>query len=234
MRWLHELHKLPHKEFSEDEGKNNCLVPRKIELKVRGPATSASPSVGQLNAPSSSVSNASGPSSASQPVSAPAQARHALPLLHADWFGMRSGAVYENCVLVLQDGSYRAEDRWQKTSSKKVETKLNGGKLTPVEISNLRGILADPGLAAIRHRQTSHLELPVTGEILELKIPRESGLQDIVLSTTFNKPGIPFFYSGDGDIRQARPLLNFFSEHIEQSGLGSLDAQMRNGCTDAP
>lgn len=233
IRWLNELHKLPHKELSEDEGKNNCLVPRKIELKERGNRTSSSSSIGN-SSPPPSLANAPGSTYGSGEVAPTTQPRPVQPLLRADSFGVKSGTFYKNCVLVLEDGSYRAEDQSQKTGSKKVETNLKGGKLTGVEIGILRGILADPALAGIRHRQTSHLELPVTGEMLELKIPRESGLQDIVLSTTFNKSGMPFFYSGDGDIGRAHQLRQFISEHVDNNGLGSLAPQMQNGCTDAP
>lgn len=229
MRWLNELHKLPHKEFSEDEARNNCLVPRKIELKIRGEENS-SPSADNSRSPysvsSAPVTHAPQASSGTQPRLA--------ALLRADSVGFKSGTFYKNCVLVLQDGTYRAEDRSQKSNSKKVETKLNGGKLTPIELEDLREILTDNVLSGIQHRQTSHLELPVSGKILELQIPREWGLQDIVLSSTFNKPNVPFFYSGDADIGRAEPLLKFLSEHVENSGLGSLNPQMQNDCTDAP
>src|SRR3954463_7357642 len=35
VRWLDDLHKVPHKELSEDAGKNNCLAPGEIALKKR-------------------------------------------------------------------------------------------------------------------------------------------------------------------------------------------------------
>jgi hypothetical protein len=35
VNWLDSLHAQPHRELNEDEGKNNCQSPQKIELKTR-------------------------------------------------------------------------------------------------------------------------------------------------------------------------------------------------------
>ncbi len=45
VRWLDALHKVPHRELSEDEGKNDCQLPKRIVLKRRrpAPATNSSP-----------------------------------------------------------------------------------------------------------------------------------------------------------------------------------------------
>jgi hypothetical protein len=223
IRWLNNLHKSPHKELSEDAGKNNCLVPRKIVLKKRDePSLRASSDVASRYAPAPS-----------QP-DAPPRAPRPLALLRVDSFGTKSDVFHSDCVLIAEDGSYRAENRSQKSGRKTIDTRLNGGQLTPTELAELQQLLSNSALADIRHRKTSHMELPVSGEMLELKIARPSGLQEIVLSSTFNRRDIPFFYSGDGDIANARPLLKFLSEHINNNGLGSLDPQLRNGCTDAP
>jgi hypothetical protein len=45
---------------------------------------------------------------------------------------------------------------------------------------------------------------------------------------------VPFFYSGDGDIQSAQPLLKFLAEHIWMNNSGGLDPNLRNGCQDAP
>ena len=39
VRWLRALPKEPHREISEEEGKNDCQLPKKIVLKVRKPAS---------------------------------------------------------------------------------------------------------------------------------------------------------------------------------------------------
>lgn len=43
VRWLESLRKEPHRELSEDEGKNDCQLPKRIVLKMRGPNSAAIP-----------------------------------------------------------------------------------------------------------------------------------------------------------------------------------------------
>jgi hypothetical protein len=223
IRWLNDLHKLPHKELSEDAGKNNCLAPTKIALKRRGEDT-----------PHAAVK--SSPNSASMPSPAPPAAKPdpAPDLLYLSSLSVKSGGVRQSCVLVVANGFYRAEERTQKAGSKRVITKITGGNFTPEEISQMQQILDDPALAKIQHRKTSHMVLPMSGEMLNLQINKSSGLQDVVLSSTFNHRDVPFFYSGDGDIRSAQPLLKFITEHVWTNDSGGLDPNLRNDCQDAP
>src|SRR5207249_5288032 len=65
---------------------------------------------------------------------------------------------------------------------------------------------------------TTLFRSPISGEMLNLQIYRTSGLQDVVLSSTFRRRDIPFFYSGDSDISSAQPLLKFIGEHVWTAG----------------
>lgn len=228
LRWLNDLHKQPHKELTEYAGKNNCLVPRKIVLKKR----SDEPPVAEV-APNPAASSPALPAPLPQ-TTQPAKPESPEAILRMSQMSMKSGMAEQRCALVLANGAYRAEKRVQKTNSSRVETKIDGGLLTPPELAELQQILGDSALAEIRHRKTSQLVLPMSGEMLELEVNRPSGPQDIVLSSTFNHRDIPFFYSGDGDIAQAQPLLKFLAEHVQNNGLGGLDPNLRNDCTDAP
>jgi hypothetical protein len=95
-------------------------------------------------------------------------------------------------------------------------------------------VLDDPAIARIHHRKTSRAVIPMSGEMLNLQIYRASTLQDVVLSSTFNRRDVPFFYSGDGDISSAQPLLQFLNEHVWTAGAGRLDPSLRNDCQSAP
>jgi hypothetical protein len=221
VRWLGDLHKLPQRELSEDAGKNNCMVPRKIVLRRRG--TDAETRV--ITSPSRPRVPTSAPTANRTPEKA---------LLRLLSMTMKSNTAHERCVLINEDGAYRTEQRVQKVGSKRVGTKIDGGKLSPAELTELQKILADPELSGIRHRRTSQMVLPMSGEMLQLQIPRDAGLQEIVLSSKFNRRDVPFFYSGDGDITNARLLQKFLAEHVENDQLGTLDPQLRNQCTEAP
>lgn len=224
MRWLDDLHKQPHKELSEDAGKNNCLAPGKIALKKRNQEPPR-----QLISPHADSSSGSGATS-SQGKDAPP----ILPLVHLASLAVKSHTAYQSCVLVLSNGFYRAEERDQKEGSRKTESKITGGKFAPEEVSQFQQLLDSPALARIQHRKTSHATLPMSGEMLSLQIYRASAVQDVVLSSTFNRRDVPFFYSGDGDIASAQPLLKFLNEHVWTAGSGRLDPSLRNDCQSAP
>jgi hypothetical protein len=223
IRWMNDLHRQPHNELSEDAGKNNCLPPREIALKKR--TEEVSPEPAPSNGKSSTPLNPS--DSAAKPEPVPT-------LLQLGSLSVKSHAVRQACVLVVANGFYRAEEQKQKEGSKRVETRITGGKFVPEEISQLQQLLDDPSIAGIHHRRTSHMTLPMSGEMLNLQIYRSSGLQDVVLSSTFNHHDVPFFYSGDGDIQSAQPLLKFLAEHVWTSNSGSLDPSLRNDCQEAP
>jgi hypothetical protein len=78
------------------------------------------------------------------------------------------------------------------------------------------------------------MTLPMSGEMMNLQIYRPASVQEVVLSSTFNRRDIPFFYSGDGDISSAQPLLKFMAEHMWTAGSGRLDPSLRNDCQSAP
>ena len=224
IRWLDDLHKVPHKQLSEDAGKNNCLPSGKIALKKRTdePSSNPAPTAGK-NSP---VLDSSNPADA-KPEPVPT-------LLQLGSLKVKSHTARQACVLIVANGFYRAEEQEQKEGSRRVETKITGGKLTPEEISQLQQLLNDPAIAGIHHRKTSHMTLPMSGEMLSLQIYRASSVQDVVLSSTFNRRDVPFFYSGDGDISSAQPLLKFVTEHVWTAGSGRLDPSLRNDCQSAP
>jgi len=224
VRWLNDLHKLPHKELSEDAGKNNCLPLGKIALKKRSEEGSSEPAPTARK--NSTALDSSNPAVA-KPEPVPA-------LLQLGSLSVKSHAVRQACVLIVANGFYRAEEQEQKEGSKRVEIKITGGKFAPEEISQLQQLLNDPAIAGIHHRKTSHMTLPMSGEMLNLQIYRTSSVQDVVLSSTFNRRDIPFFYSGDGDISSAQPLVKFVTEHVWTAGSGRLDPSLRNDCQSAP
>lgn len=223
IRWLNDLHKLPHKELSEDAGKNNCLAPGKIALKRRSDEEPRD-SVEAGASPTPMASN--GPPVA-KPDPVPA-------LLRVSSLNVKSDAARQSCVLIVANGFYRAEERAQKVGSKRVDTKITGGRFTPEETLQLQQLLVDPALAQIHHRKTSRMVLPMSGEMLNLQIYKSSGVQDVILSSTFKQRDVPFFYSGDGDISSAQSLLKFIAEHIWTKGSGGLDPGLRNDCQEAP
>lgn len=264
VRWLDDLHKLPHKEFSEEERRSNCLPARKLVLQRRDTeagAAKAGPSdasdwtmpsrdgriwnapaptlpirgFGRIGAPQGSSAQSPLPTGGTQAESPPAVAAQNLtpPLVLAFGFGMGSSVAFKKCVVVDANGSFRAEKETQKTGAKSVDTEVAGGTLDPDDLARLRQLLDDSAISKIRHHLTSRATLPVYGEMLDLRISRPAGIQQIVLSSSFGDPKLPFFYSGDGDIRHAHSLMNFLDQRIEAVKLKSSDPALRNSCQSA-
>ena len=226
--WLDNLHKLPHRELSEDEGKNNCLPPKVIALKSRGEELPES-----VTSKTTTRILSAGP--APQPRPSPATKPQSVPaLLHVYSFEMKAGSAHESCTLIAESGNYRIEDRTQRTG-KSVNNKIVAGQLTPDELQQLRHLLEDPALAKIKHREPpGGMVVRVMGDMWNISISRPPGVQHFILSSRFNRPDFPSFYRGDADVSAARPLLNFLSEHLESNQAGILDPASHNGCTEAP
>jgi hypothetical protein len=228
-RWLDSLHKLPHRELSEEEGKNNCLTPHKIVLKKRTEAGSVEPAYVKLQPisppPHGMLAGGAPTPTAKEPPA---------PILRVLLFGMKSNTAYQKCILVTVNGSFRAEERTQKSGSKSVSTQLAGGSLNSNDLLRLHELLGDPALLRIRHHEGSRATLPVYGEMVELQIFQVSGVHEIVLSSTFGDPKIPFFYSGDGDIKHAQAVMTFLDQQVDAVKSKSSDPTLRNDCQSAP
>ena len=229
VHWLEVLPRLPHRQMSEDEGKNRCLPMGVIALRKRGGAQRES------LAPKTTMHVLyGGPTPQPQPPPPPVTVQSVSPLLMLRSLETRSESAHESCVLVGENGMYRFEDRTQK-AGKPVRTKIISGQVKPGELQQLHQILDDPGLAAIQHHEPpGHDAVPMMGDKLDITISRPAGDQNFVLSSYYNRPDFPAFYRGDADRSVARPLLKFLSEHVENNTVGVLDPSKRNSCSEAP
>lgn len=231
VRWLDNLHKLPHRELSEDEGKNNCLPPKPITLKKREADTTPAPVTSKttahiLSSGPAAIHPQPQPSQQAQPQSAPA-------LLRLYSFDKRSDSAHESCALVGENGIYRFEDRTQKTG-KPVNARIIAGQIKADELRLLHQLLDDPALEKIQHHEPRGGFVNVMGGLIEITVSRPGGVQHVVLSPFFKRAGSMSFYAGDADSNVAQPLLKFLTEHVENNQAGVLDPSKRNGCSEAP
>jgi len=228
VRWLDELHKLPHQEFSEDKGKQNCLPPRLIALSKRDPSPPPAPPVNRNNWGLKSVLKVP-PLTPTVPTGTAAMA----PLLRVYSVAVKSGDARRYCALIADTGWYRFEDSHQKTG-KPLKTETSAGMLNPQEIAELRMILDSPMIAKIRHHEPrGSAEVPMMGDMMNLYIARPTGDQDIILSSSFGRQ-FGSFYGGDADVTVARDLTKFLEAHIENDKNGTLGSSARNDCTEIP
>jgi hypothetical protein len=228
VRWLDDLHRLPHKEFSEDEGKQNCLPPGKIALTKRDPNPLPAPAVNRNNG---GLKSALKVPPLTPTVSTATAAM--TPLLRVYSVAVKSGDARRFCSLIADTGRYRFEDSHQKTG-KPLKTETSAGMLTPQEVAELRMILDSPAMATIRHHEPrGSAEVPMMGDMMNLYIARPTGDQDIILSSSFGRQ-FGSFYGGDADVTVARDLTKFLKDHIENNKTGTLEKSDRNDCTEIP
>jgi hypothetical protein len=210
VRWMNDLHKLPHKKLSEDAGKNNCQPAKNLALKKRGFAAATSSETIRQSGPSDSVS--------------------ALLRLHS--FSLKGAGAHQQCVLITENGKYRFEDRTQKAEGKPVETQILDGEISSADLEELRRVLDAPVLAKLRHHEPPGGRIPVMGDILDLTIARSTGDQKLFLSSGFGRE-FGAFVGGDGPLTIADPLMRFLAEHVEKNITArALDQSLRNGCSE--
>jgi hypothetical protein len=209
VRWMDDLHKLPHKKLSEDAGKNNCQPARSLALKKRSFTAATSGETTVQSGPADSIS----------------------ALLRVYSFSMKGGGAHQQCVLITENGKYRFEDRAQKAEGKPVETQVSDGEISSGDLQELHRVLDTPGLANLRHHEPPGGRIPVMGDILDLTISRATGDQKLFLSGGFGRE-IGAFFGGDGPLTIAGPLMKFLAEHVERNSTATvLDRSLRNGCS---
>ena len=224
LSWMYGLRKLPHRELSEDAGKQNCLPRGQLALKTRDQLAPQPP---PTRTPISGRRLAAPPTDG-VPRHPPVQ-----PLVRLKLIEKTSSAARSTCALVANDGQYRFELRFQKNGSKKVENSLARGRFSAGELNQLRNILESPGLVGIRHLEPPDgMPLNIKGAVLELSINRGSGVQDLLLTDSTRRN--TFFYSGDADISSAGPLLGFVRKQIEPRSAPIEKASELNDCSQLP
>jgi hypothetical protein len=228
VQWLDDLHKLPHKTFTEDEGKQNCLPPRKITLKKRDANPPPPQPITSTDWAIKSILKI--PALAPAVPAAPASIR---PTLRVYSLAVRTSEAQQSCALIAENGRYRFENHYQKMG-RAVNIGITSGKLNSEELVELRAILDNPTLMKIQHHEPrGSAAVAMLGDMLNLSIIRPEGEQNIILSSSFGRQ-FGSFYGGDADTSVAHDLTEFLKDHIENAGASLLDKSARNDCTELP
>jgi len=225
IQWLDKARNLPHKELSEDEGKQNCLPPRKIVLKKREsqPFPEVTPTT-KLGAKSVLKP---------PPLATPSAMASATPLLRIVSVAVATADAHQFCALIADNGRFRFENHLQK-AGKPVHSEIFAGHLSLEELSQLRTLLDTPSLANIRHREPrGSSAVPVMGNMVNLSIRRPDAVQNIILSSSYGRE-FGSSYGGDADLRSAGALMEFLNHRLPEEKSGMLDKSARNDCTALP
>jgi hypothetical protein len=124
--WFNNLHNAPHRTIPEDEGKTNCLPPRKIAFASR----------------SEEASDAARPSAAAAPkASAPTYVMRLIDQYHD------RSEIESVCAIVYLDGSYQLERSSQDWSGR-MKTKVYRAALKAQELEHLQTLVDEAKLKA--------------------------------------------------------------------------------------
>ena len=220
LQWMDRLHKLPHRQFSEDAGKQNCLPRHRLRLIPRDEFVEQPP-------PPTPSFGSRQPTLAPQPAAIPAKVS---PLLQLGMLTRTSSGARQSCTLVASDGQFRFEARAQNTGSKSVKTLFAKGSLSGEDLQTLHSLLDAPVLAKLRHHEPpGGMALNIMGQVIELYISRGTGMQELVLTDSTHRN--TFFFAGDADVSKAEGLLKFVHQHFEANAAPGASSD-RNGCTD--
>lgn len=222
--WLDALHHAPHKELSEDAGKNNCLLPRKIELKVRAQPPAGNPGPQPSSAAAPEVAPASGTADALSRLPAP---KPFLLRFESDRF--ENQQAERTCVVIYPGAQYHMEKSSQEldrtdvglydpqvVASGKVKTQVYEGPFDTRKLQALQLLLDDPDLKHLEKGNLAGESVLWTTEIMRLAIFRGNHLQRLefedpvhILDPTGN--GILLH---DKNIRLIRPIQKWVKAEI--------------------
>ena len=127
MDWFNNLHNAPHRTISEDEGKTNCLAPRKIALASR---------------PEEASDTARPPAAVAAKAPAPAYVMRLIDQYHD------RSEIESVCAIVYLDGAYQLERSSQDWGGR-MRTKVYRAALNAKELEHLQTLVNDPKLKGV-------------------------------------------------------------------------------------
>jgi hypothetical protein len=225
LTWMRALQDEPHRTLTEDEGKNNCLTPKKLHLTIRtnDPSLSAEKKITE-NAANSAANGAAGPQS-SQPKSF-------LMRYSLDHFS--SGVLQRTCVIVNPTGSFRMEKGSQQVTFK-MKASVFEGSISEDELRELNQLLEAPDLKNLHHQNRLASVRRGDVQITSLSIPREKEIQQLLFSSYIGD------LSGRGDpgdviddTSSIQPLQKWLRASIADKKLAPVKSTKPNSCAPGP
>jgi hypothetical protein len=170
LEWFDELHKARHRTIPEDSGKNNCLMPGKIELKTR-PTASA-----QSGPPESPAAGGAAPTPAD--VKIPQSAAVPRYLMHLEYTRLVQREAERTCAIVYASGRYHLEKSSQQVNER-VKWKIYEASLEAPELQGLRELLDVPELKALQHGNIPGGVMFSFSDSTTVWIPRDNVVQEL-------------------------------------------------------
>jgi len=223
--WLNALHDQPHRTLPEDQGKNHCLPPARLRLKIRGNDSMTGSGDGKTgeNAPGSDAADA-----AKAPLTPPAF------LLRYSRDRVSSGTLERNCVIVNRTGRFRMEKGIQPATFK-MKTTVYEGTIAGVEVQDLAQLLDAPDLKSLQHQNRISVPAVRDADVISLSISRENETQRLIFSGYVGIPsGNDAAISGTDDTTSIAPIQKWLEEAIVSRKLTPLKSARADNCAAVP
>ncbi|HEX4425825.1 MAG TPA: hypothetical protein VH079_10525 [Terriglobales bacterium] len=220
--WLNTLHSEPHREVSEDAGKNNCLPPKELKLTIR---------VGESAVPAADAVSTVTPAASGKP-----QFNQPNPfLMRYSRDRVSNGNLDRTCVIVNPSGRYRMEIGNQPATFK-MKTAVFEGSITDDQLKELVQLLDAPDLKTLHHQNRIAGVTVVDADVVSLAIPREDETQQLIFSgyvgtRPHNKGPIP---NVTDDTTSVEPVQNWLETAIVSKKLEPVKSVPPDNCATAP
>jgi hypothetical protein len=250
LEWFNDLHHAPHRIIPEDSGKNNCLTPRRIELKTRPTAAppaeqpglsaasgvtepsadanvpSISPQTGQP-APSATSSVSVSPVDATSPRTATSSSFFAR--LEYDRFVQRE--VERTCAIVYVGGRYHVEKSSQEIGGQ-VKSQIYEASLEPTALQGLRQLLDDPDLMALEQGNIPNGVRFSFTDITTVWIPRDKKVQHLAFASDLRVQAAigSHYVVNDKNTKLVRPLQKWVLTKLRADKSNLIKGAMPNAC----
>jgi hypothetical protein len=225
LTWLNELPNAPHRQLSEDEGKNNCLTPEKLHLKIR--IAEAPLSTKKTGAePGAGISGGRADAQPEQPASF-------LVRYARDRFS--NNTLQRTCVIVGTAGGYRMERASQQISYK-MRASVFEGSVSAGELEELKQMLDEPRLKNERHENGLPEMTLRDAEVISVSVPREKHIQHLLFSDSsgslFSRKGAAA--NSTDDTSSIAPLEAWLQTAIENKKVAPLKSAHPDNCASTP
>ncbi len=249
LEWLGALHNAPHRTIPEDAGKNNCLTPRRIELKTRAwvkgqtPGASATGAVTEANADAQvpgavpAISSQAGQPAAggvaqvNSDVRAPQTAAVPSFLVRLEYNRFVQREAERTCAVVYADGRYHLEKSSQEIGGR-VKAQVHEASLEASQLQGLRQLLDDPDLKALQHGNIPDAAVFSATDITRVWIPRASQVQHLEFASDLRVQAAigSHYVVNDKNTRLVRPLERWVKTELPANKTNLVEGAVPNQC----
>jgi hypothetical protein len=254
LEWFNSLHHAPHRIIPEDSGKNNCLTPRRIELKTRraanpqAPGPSTAGPVAQANTDTQPPQNGIVPAISpqmGQPV--PSAAGGVLPsqgdvksastgsspsfLMRLEYTRFVQREAERTCAIVYISGRYHLEKSSQEIGQR-VTAHVHEASLETSELQGLRQLLDDPDLKALEHGNIPDGVAFSFTDFTTVWIPRDKKVQHLAFASDLRVQAAigSHYVVSDKNTRLIRPLQKWVKTELRADKATLIEGTAPNQC----